>query len=39
MHIRGEALLEESPLDAAAEAGGSDNINILTATAMLNILL
>jgi hypothetical protein len=39
LHIRGDAVLEQQPLDAAAEAGGNDSINILTATAMLNILL
>ena len=38
-HIRGDAVLEQPPLDAAAEAGGNDSINILAATAMLNLLL
>ena len=38
-HVRGSVSLDSSALDAAAEAGGNSNINILTATAMLNMLL
>jgi hypothetical protein len=38
-HVRGSVSLDSSALDAAAEVGGNKNINVITATAILNMLL